>query len=325
MPKISGDRITQIILLILIAVIGFFLVTGLKSSSEPQGAGPGSMPGNMPPGGSENDNAEDTVVAVETEVIALRDILKTMRVNGDVIADTTVDVYSDAKGRLVEKVSGIGDYVVKGAVIARVDPSLPGQVYGTSPVYAAIEGTITADYTAVGDTVSTTSPIVAIGDLSHLLIRSYIPEKYVSVLFNGMEVNVRFDAFPNLEADGFISEISPVMNSTSRTIEVKVSFDDPQNIIKAGMFAKMTLITDARYDAVTVPQTAVFDYLGENCVYRIRDNQAERIHVALGLSSDEYVEITSGLSVGDEIIIQGISHVDEGSSVRSFSSRDENE
>jgi multidrug efflux pump subunit AcrA (membrane-fusion protein) len=322
MKKTIGDRIVQIMLLLIIAALGAAAVITLKPSGANPGEQPnmtgGQRPGGQRPGGQSGPPKGDveSVIAVESAKAELRDITQSIKVNGDVITDVSVDIYSDIGGIITSKAASVGDYIRKGEVIALVDPSVPGQVYSSSAITATITGTITADYKAVGDTINTQTPAATIGDLSNLLIQTYIPEKYVSVLKPGLSASITFDAFPDETFTASVTEISPVMNSSSRTIEIKLSFSDSDKKIKAGMFTRIKLVTRASINTVSIPSTAVFNYYDQDSVYLIDGDEVQRQGVTLGLKSDQWIEILGGINVGELVVIQGINNLTDGSKVR---------
>lgn len=330
MKKTIGDRIIQILLLIIIAALGTFAVLTLKPSGDTDpsaqrpGSGIGMGGGQRPPGMAGGapgrlGGEEEILIAVEADSAVLRDITQSIKVNGDVITDTSVDIYSDIGGVVTGKSASVGDYIRKGGIIAEVDPSIPGQVYSSSSVTATISGTITSDYAEVGDTINTQTPIATIGDLSNLLIQTYIPEKYVSVLKQGLKADVRFDAFPDEIFTASVMEISPVMNTSSRTIEIKLSFENPGAKIKAGMFARISLVTKASLGTLSIPATALFNYYDQDSVYLINDGQVKRQPVKLGLSSDQFIEVVGGLSEGDKVVTHGLNNLTDGSKIRTVS------
>lgn len=332
---ITGDRIIQIILLILItAGIGsiVFLNTGSSGSKEsagrPQNASqvrpdsdrsagaPGKPQGGRPGTGEERTNA----VAVEARLVQRGDVNQYIKVNGDVSVETQVEIYSDTNGKLVNRQIELGDRVSQGQMIASVDPSLPGQNYSVSSVKSTISGTVISLPLQVGDKVTTSSPIATIGNLKDLVIRTYIPEKFIASLKEGLKAEVYFDAFPSEKFTAEITEINPVMDVVTRTLEVKLELDRIDRRIRPGMFATMKLVTKESLNTLSVPSSAVLSYYGDPSVYIINDKkQAERRIVETGLVSDELIEITAGLNEGDMVIIQGQSKLTDNTAVRTVS------
>ena len=98
-----------------------------------------------------------------------------LEVNGDVIPDSSVDLYADNSGKLSRLYVELGDYVRKGQIIAEVDPSKPGMSYTANPVKAAISGTVTSLPMDIGATVSTQVPLATVGQLQHLQVGPISP------------------------------------------------------------------------------------------------------------------------------------------------------
>ncbi|MDC7126059.1 MAG: efflux RND transporter periplasmic adaptor subunit [Spirochaetales bacterium] len=316
--KSKGDRIVQIILLILIAAgIASFPILMGKSSSAGGGMGPGGPGGaGMMPGADSTQSEEDSSVAVEVQPVERGTVQKYIKVNGDVASSSSVDIFPDIDGKLVSINVGLGDYVRKGSVLAYVDPSQPGKVYSKSAVRATVSGTITEINFDEGETVSTSSEIATIGDLDSLQIETFIPERYVQYVKMGLVAEVSFDAYPDVFFEAQVSEISPVLDTDSRSQEISLSLLGNDKRIKVGMFASMKLIIKESIDVIVVSGNALSTHYDDDVVYVVKDGKAERRTVTLGLSSSEEVEIINGLSEGDVVITRGLSNVSDGTDVR---------
>ena len=266
--RTRGDRIVQIILLLLIASgIGGILWLNLPGDNSRAGgaagqsgysARPGGAPSGSPPsgsagrtgggrpsgaGGSGGVPAGPPAIAVETVPVERKDVSQYIRVNGDVILDNQVEIYSDTGGRLVELPLQAGDRVSVNQLIARVDPSLPGQNYSVSAVRSTIGGTVLTLPLQVGDKVTTQNPLAVIGNMEQMKIQTYIPEKFIAGLSPGLPAEVSFDALPGETFSALISEINPVMDTATRTLAVKLQLTRRDSRIRPGMFASMKLIT----------------------------------------------------------------------------------
>lgn len=318
------DRIIQIILLLLIAG-GIITMTALyrNNNETPPGQSgsrnaAGARPEGRPEGGPAGDSAAPSnSVAVETVTLERSTVSQSIKVNGDITVETSVEIYPDTGGKLVKSSINLGDSVQKGQVIAAVDPSVPGQNYSTSPVKATISGTVIELPFREGATITTQTSLATIGDLSNLLIITYIPERYISSLREGLAAKVGFDAYPGEVFHAEIYEINPVMDANTRTLSVKLKMTEKDERIRPGMFATMNLITKESLQTLAVPSRAVFNYYGEEAVYIVsQKGTAERRIVSTGLSSDADIEIISGLEEGESVITQGLSKITDGSAVR---------
>ena len=313
-----GDRVVQIVLLVLIGLgivgIPLILLGGGPASAGPGAGGPpGSFPGGA--GDSAGDPTEKAA-AVRVAEAALGDVREFIRVNGDVEAGSSVNLYPDTSGKLVSVAVAPGDGVRRGQTVAVVDPSLPGQVYGRSAVTSTITGTVTAVNIDVGETVGTSSPIVTVGDLSTLEIVTYVPERYVGSVSAGMEAEVVLDAYPDEIFRARVTEMSPVLDLSSRSQEISLSLLDADPRVKAGMFASTRIVIRQSLGAVTVSPAALTTFYDRDVVFVVNDGTAERREVTVGLSSSEAVEIIDGLDAGEMVVIQGLSGISDGSRVR---------
>jgi membrane fusion protein, multidrug efflux system len=342
--KNKGDRLVQIILLVLIAVGVAIFPIMMKNNSSSSAGGPPGMAGGPPssdssaggpegdaslgerpegapgeaPKESSEDSSEDSSeeVAVEVTDVINDTVREYIKVNGDVNSASTVNVYPDIEGELVSVNVSLGDRVSRGDRVAVVDPSQPGQVYSNSDVIAPISGTVTAVYYDKGETVGTSDPVVVIGELDDLEIVTYIPERYVASVRKGLTAEVYLDAYPNETFYARITEISPVIDSESRSQEISLTFPDSDPRIIAGMFSSLKLIVKEEVDVITVPKLALTTHYDEDVVYVIGDdNKAERRNVTIGLSSSEIVQITEGLSVGERVVTRGLSNITDGAAV----------
>ncbi len=308
-----GDRAVQIILLLLIAggigMIAYFNISGSKPAGMP------GARGGRPSGG----DSQDIAVAVEALEAGRSDVFQFIRVNGDVTVDTAVDIYSDTGGRIVSRRISLGDSVRRNDPLMIVDPSLPGQNYGVSTVRSTISGTVIDIPYNVGDRVTTSAPIATIGDLDDLIIMTYVPERFVSTLREGLTAEVVLDAFPGETFSAEIKEINPVMDVSTRTLSVKLSLINRDSRIRPGMFASMKLITNESSNTISIPSRAVLSYYGDQIVYVINsEGQAERRLIRTGLSTDETVEVLEGIMEGEMVITQGQGRLTDGTSVRAI-------
>ncbi|MBN1646458.1 MAG: efflux RND transporter periplasmic adaptor subunit [Spirochaetales bacterium] len=322
----KGNRIIQIILLVIIAC-GFALIALILKSGSGKGGGYGGAAGGGMPGGGRpqpgiareqgNDSNGKQATAVEAFTVIRQTVSTFIKVNADVASEVSVDIFPDAAGKVEELPAKLGQYIHKGDSVAVVNPSVPGRIYKPSPVLSTISGTITSVNANVGDKVSTASSIVVVGDLSNLTLITYIPERYLTHLKTGLNAEVGFAAFPNKVFHARVIQLNPVLDKASRSLETKLEILDPSPEIRVGMFASMRLVTQESKNTLAVPPTGITEYYGDPVVFVINENNiAERRKVKTGLVSDTLVEIVQGLKAGETIASQGISSLTDGTPVR---------
>ena len=321
--KISSAAVTRIVLIISIAVLtGSIAVKNLSDASaggRPAGREKAAASGMKKPGMKEagSDAKDDAVFSVNIETPLNSHVQEFIKVNGDITAENSVEIYPDTSGKLVKRYVSIGDYVSKGDVVAKVDPSKPGTVYTASPVESTISGTVTKLPGSIGDTVSNSSSIAEVGDLSKLQIETFIPEKEITWIKTGLAGAAELAPFPGEYIPLQIVEVSPVLDPDSRTLEVKLAAaEDNENKMKAGMFASVIIYTRTAENVLTLPLNSVLSDENGEYVYTAVNGKAVLKYVETGLKSESLVEIKGGLNAEDSVIVRGQNLVNEGASVR---------
>jgi len=244
-------------------------------------------------------------------------IEKSVIINGDVLARNQVTIFPTIGGKLVEMRLGIGDRVNRGDIVAMIDPSRPGEVYSRSPVVSTVSGTVLQAPFSIGDTLTTQSAVYVVGDLSSLLVETFVPERFVAVIRQGLSAVLWFEAMPGETFQGEVVEINPVLDPASRTLRIRLRFTKPDPRIKAGMFATISLITNRKVNVPVIPRMSVINTYGSWIVFVVDDkNIARRREVTLGIDSEESFEILSGVSMGDKIVSAGQNFLSDGDLVR---------
>lgn len=263
----------------------------------------------------ENTETEPVYAVTVTNVLKgeLKDYLE---FGGDVSAKTQIDVMPDAIGKVVSVNVKVGDYVAKDQTLAVIDPSRAGMNYAQSTVKAPISGTITAVNAVVGGIASQQLSVAKIAKTNDLKITMNVPERYVSKIQVNQKAELRFDAYPGEVFEAKITEISPVLDATSRTMGVALELTEKNSKIKAGMFARVKLITDTHSDIVIVSETALVNRYGETYVFVLTsDSTVEKRLVKAGIRVDDKREILEGLQDGEQVVVRGQTLLENGTKV----------
>ena len=224
--------------------------------------------------GAEGPDApqQASVFAVNTTIAVQGQISDYIALSGDIIAGTQVDVYSDAAGKVAAVYVNVGQRVNRGDRIAAVDPSRPGMEFQWGIVTAPIGGTIVSLPAQVGMTISQAVPLARIAGGNALELRLYVAERFISKMVMNLPCEITLDAWPGEVFRGSISELAPTVDPASRTMEVKVNVSNPGSKLKAGMFAKVRIITEQKDNIVKIPASAVISRFGEQYVYVVEKN-----------------------------------------------------
>ena len=153
-------------------------------------------------------------------------------------------------------------------------------------------------------------------DNGHINVDCTIGENDAAILQAGMEVNVTIDALGK-DFLGKIIFVSPAMDEDSKSYRVRVSLDNPDNTVKAGLFAHTAVDILQRPQTIFVPQSAVLTRNGEQYVFVLReDGTVERRVVKIGLLNDVSEEILEGLAEGEKVVLTNQDKLQDGMKVK---------
>ena len=315
--KLSTIIVTTVIVILILVFAGLIVQTVLQRSRPPQAAAaarPAAVAFQQPGGGKGARNA----TTVRVTPVVRSTIENSIMINGDVMAVNHVSIFPTIAGRVTATSFQIGDRITRGETVAMVDPSRPGQVYSESPVISTISGTILSTPVHVGDTVTTQTAIIVLGDLSSLMIETFVPERFANAAQRGLSAQVFLEAFPGEVFQAVVDEVSPVLDASSRTLRIRLRFAGAMDSrIKAGMFASVSLVTNTRRNVPVIPRGAVINTYGSWIVFIVDEqNIASRREVFLGLENENFVEILGGIEVGDLVVSAGQNFLSDGDLVR---------
>ncbi|WP_420322253.1 efflux RND transporter periplasmic adaptor subunit [Flagellimonas sp.] len=190
-----------------------------------------------------------------------------------------------------------------------------GKVKENFPVYATVSGTVSEVMSAEGDYVKKGQPIAKVSNLNTVWAEFDAYESQLSQFKKGQKIRIGTNAYPNKTIEGKITFIDPVLNSATRTVTVRATLSNKNNMFKPGMFVTGKIengitVTEA---SLLVPSSAVM-WTGERSLVYVKVKSDAPIfemrEVLLGVRRGEQMEITSGLHAGEEIVTNGTFTVD---------------
>lgn len=158
----------------------------------------------------------------------------------------------------------------------------------------------------VGDTVSSNTAALTLADLSHFEVQVYVSELDVNIIFVGQEAVLILDAAAGETFIGQVAEVAFLgrVNQGVVTYSVTVIVDNPDPVLRPGMTAAVSIVTNRREGVLIVPNRAVVVSGSQRIVTVLFEGQQIPIPVTLGLSNETASEILEGqLREGDMIVI----------------------
>lgn len=181
-------------------------------------------------------------------------------------------------------------------------------------VRAAFDGDLGVRRVEVGQYLTAGTQIVTLTDLSAVYANFTVTEKDSGTLKVGQTVRITVDAYPGRKFEGKLTTIEPQIAAETRNIRVQATIQNPDKILKPGMFATTTVVLPDKPAVITVPETAVDYTLYGDSVYLITEKKeddgktsltAVRTFVQTGDRSNGRAVIVRGLKAGDRVVQVG--------------------
>jgi membrane fusion protein (multidrug efflux system) len=146
-----------------------------------------------------------------------------------------------------------------------------------------------------------------------------VPETIAVDSALGLPVKLRVASHPERVFEGQVSFVGPRVNAQNRRVLVKAQIPNPERLLKPGMFTDVEMRLGRVEDALLLPEDAVRFEASGAAVWRVtQDGLAEDVPVELGQREGARVQITKGLSAGDEVIVAGTHKVSAGERVEAI-------
>ena len=191
-------------------------------------------------------------------------------------------------------------------------------------VKAPFDGELGVRKVEVGQYLTAGTQIVSLTDLSLLFANFTVTEKDSAQLKVGQTVRIAVDAYPGRTFEGKITTIEPQIATETRNIRVQATMQNPDKILKPGMFATTTVVLPDKPPVITVPETAVDYTLYGDSVYLLGEKKGEdgttslavtRTFVQTGNRVGGRAEILKGVKDGDRVVSVGQLKLQSGAAV----------
>ena len=143
-----------------------------------------------------------------------------------------------------------------------------------------------------------------------------VVEKDVPLVKIGQKAELRSEAYPDQVFEGTVTRIVQALNRATRTMTVEIDLPNPDRRLKGGMFARVEILVGTHRQALQIPIDAVSRLEDTQYVYIVQEGKARRINIDIGARRDNHVEITNGLTGGEQVIVSGKDLVHDGTPVQ---------
>lgn len=186
---------------------------------------------------------------------------------------------------------------------------------GKTTIVAPFSGIVGLRQISPGAYVRAGDDIVRLENVSSVKLDFRVPESYLSKLKPNQEVSIKTDAFPNEDFKGRIFALEPGVDEKTRTVLARALIPNPQNKLRAGMFARVNVLLETRANSILVPEQAIWPQGRDAFVYRVVDGKATLTKIELGVRRPGEVEVLKGLSAKDMVVTDGQMKLKDGAPV----------
>jgi len=180
-------------------------------------------------------------------------------------------------------------------------------------IKAAFTGQLGIRQINLGQYVDAGKPIVWLQTVSPVYADFSLPQQELSRLTNGMAARLHIDAYPDRKFEGRLTAINPGVEATTRSVNIRATFDNPDQLLHPGMFARVDVLLPEEQDVLVVPATSVLRAPSGDSVYVIEPAGADgnggfkvrQQLVRLGVDRGDFVSVETGLKAGDRIVSSG--------------------
>jgi len=187
-------------------------------------------------------------------------------------------------------------------------------------VYAPQDGVVSTLPVREGMFIKPSMKVMSLADLSSVWLLAEVFERQANWVSLGNAAEVTLSYLPGREWQGKVEYIYPSLDPKTRTLKVRLRFDNPEEALKPNMYANVKIFGGAKKDILIVPMEALIRTgRNERVIVALGDGRFEARIVKAGIESGDWVEISSGLKDGEEVVVSGQFLLDsEASSKASF-------
>ncbi len=171
-------------------------------------------------------------------------------------------------------------------------------------------------YHTPGVRVESSTDVATIMNYSSLLMEVDFPEKNLDQVKKGQEVKVTNYSLPNDTLSAAITQLSPAINSDSRSFKGMLTINNPNLLLRPGMFVKANVIVSKVDSTIVLPKDIILTKERGNSVFIINKGLAMEKVVEFGIENPNEVQILSGVEVGDQVVVKGFETLRDQSKIK---------
>jgi RND family efflux transporter, MFP subunit len=183
-------------------------------------------------------------------------------------------------------------------------------------IRAPFSGRLGLRRVSIGALIDPGAEITTLDDTVKIKADFRVPETALPHIAEGQDVVVRSSAHGNHEFKGNVTTIDTRVDPVTRSIRVRTIFNNPEEMIRPGMFLMAKFVAIIRENSVLIPEQAIVVSGEKQYVFVVDNNKTSRRDVVTGEHIDGEIEILSGLTAEELVVVGGVQKIREGTTVK---------
>ncbi|PYJ22083.1 MAG: efflux transporter periplasmic adaptor subunit [Verrucomicrobia bacterium] len=192
-------------------------------------------------------------------------------------------------------------------------------------IVAPFDGEIGIRQVNVGQMINAGQQVVPLTSLNAVYVDFALPQQYLGKLISGLEVRVTTDALPGRVFPGKLTAVNSMVDTVTRNVYVQATLENPDHLLRPGMFAKAEVVLPEKSAALVIPGSAVSYAPYGDSVFVIEKKKDEKTgketqvirqqFVRIGEARGDFVSVTEGLKAGETVVSTGVFKLRNGMAV----------
>ncbi|MHB8972714.1 MAG: efflux RND transporter periplasmic adaptor subunit [Pirellulaceae bacterium] len=189
-----------------------------------------------------------------------------------------------------------------------IDPAVQKETISHYEVTAPFDGTVISRDVVLLDQVDPGTQMFTVADFSTVWLKADVYEKHLPLLGSLASKTIQFraDSYPDRMFEATVFYTGDIVDEKTRTADMRAIAQNPEGLLKPGLFVELQLPAQAVPDMFQLPSSAIQEHEGKKFVFvQIGDSLFERRDIRVGRTSDDAAEITAGVKEGEQVVVEG--------------------
>jgi HlyD family secretion protein len=194
---------------------------------------------------------------------------------------------------------------------SRAQVGLASDMLAKTSITSPINGTISDVFFDPGELIGPGVPVFRVINADSLSLQIGLGDRDIPNVSSGLGVDITVDAFPGVVLHGVVTRVGIVSDPMTGTFPVEITVYNDDGELRAGMVARAVIFLEEALDGIVVPLYAVQRLEDIDTVYVEENGIAVRREIEIGLVVEDLASVTSGLEVGDRLIVRGADYIED--------------